>query len=516
MQPSDLAAQIKAAPAGAVKISFPNMAVQPWDYQRNDIAWCLAQRCGIIGSEVGTGKTILALGIASYLKDRGGFRGMVVMMPKQGGVLPRQWGEELAKFTPNLKVVSVARRKSLDRHKRLDVYQEDWDVLIVNYETARNDTEFLKKLFARTRPSVLFCDEASAFRDSSSLTARMLKSISRHFEYRFASTGTPIQTNVQDLHGICSSMGWSELVGTKAEFQQRYLIRRQVEFFAGGMRRKKWVVIGYRNLDILRNIIAPWFIRRTLGEPEVAKRIPTVVPFVFRLPMRPEQGKLYDVTEDGIFAEIENGQIVTGYVDALAKFSKLAAIADGTQTYNAEMRDHSAKSDWLLEKLQGSMAGEKVLVFSRFVRSVRPLEARLQAAGIGYGLFLGGDHMTEEQRFEDVRRFKEDPECRVLLATQAVEMGLNLQVARVLVFYSMLPNPARMEQVLGRIRRAGSPYANVAAITLLSEGTVEEKLYDVTLERNAVKDVFWEEESVLFEQLGADRIMQLIRGWRPS
>jgi SNF2 family DNA or RNA helicase len=94
-------------------------------------------------------------------------------------------------------------------------------------------------------------------------------------------------------------------------------------------------------------------------------------------------------------------------------------------------------------------------------------------------------------------------------------MGLNLQTARVLVFYGMLPNPARMEQILGRIRRAGSPYANVAAITLISQGTVEEGIYDVILERNAVKDVFWREESVLFEQLGEERLVQLIRGYTP-
>ncbi len=512
MQASEVAARIKAAPAGSVKITFDEMAVQPWDYQRNDAAWMLAQKSGIIGSEVGTGKTVYALAVASYLKARGEFRGMVVLMPKMAGVLPQQWEDEIKKFTPNMHVV---HGRGKDKHYRIQAYSEPWDILLLNYEAARNDAAALAIIFENQQPSILFADEASAFRNGASKTARMVRVISPHFEYGFAATGTPMQTNLEDLHGICSSMGWTDLVGTKTWFQRQYCIRQKVEFYAGGMKRSKWVTVGYKNMDELRERLEPWFIRRTLNEPEVARRIPSVVPFVFRIPMRPAQVRLYEATKKGILAEIESGQMKTGYVSALQKFAKLSAVADGTQTYNAEANDHSAKSDWLLAQLQGSMAGEKVLVFSRFVRSIRPLQRRMERAGIGYGLFLGGDHQTHDERMEDVRRFREDDDCRVLLATQAVEMGLNLAVAKVLVFYGILPNPKRMEQVLGRIRRAGSPYTNVASITLLSADTVEEGIYETVLERNAVADVFWKEESVLFERLGEDRLIQLIRGYTP-
>ena len=515
MRPSEMAERIKALPAGAVRITFEGMDPQPWDYQANDIAWMLAQKNGIIGSEVGTGKTVLAIGLATYLKERGDFRGMVVMMPKMTGTLPRQWAEEIARFNPSLNVVMAAQKKALDKADRVRLYSSEWDVLLVNYESARNDAAELARLFEGREPSVLYCDEATAFRNGSSKTARLVRRVSPHFEYRFAVTGTPIQTNLEDLHGICSSMGWTDLVGTKAAFTRRYLIQQKVEFFAGSQRRTKWVTIGYKNLGHLQDVLRPWFVRRTLDDPEVARRVPSVIPYVFRVPLTPQQARLYRATKAGILAEIEDGKVVTGYVSALQKFARLSAIADGTQTYDAGAADYSAKSDWLLEQLQGSLAGEKVLVFSRFVRSIYPLRRRLERAGIGHGLFVGGDHQDHDDRQEDLRRFREDDDCRVLLATQAVEMGLNLQVARVLVFYSILPNPARMEQVLGRIRRAGSPYANVASITLLSEGTVEEALYDTVLERNAVKDAFWAEESAMFEKLGPERMIQLIRGYSP-
>lgn len=519
MKSSPIAEQIKALPAGGITLNIEGMAKPPWDYQSHDIAWMLAQKQGIIGSEVGTGKTVLAIGAAQYLKNKLGrhwskgndWRGMVVLMPKMAGVLPAQWASELRDFAPGLHVVWAQG----DKRERWAAYQEPWDVLLLNYESARNDAAGLKHLFESHPPTLLFCDEATAFRSVSSKTARMVRAITPFFEYRFAVTGTPIQTNLEDLHGICASMGWGDLVGTKAWFVREYCIQNRVEFYVGGMKRSKLVTVGYKKMDELRARVEPWFIRRQLDEPEVAKRVPVVVPFVFRMEMTRAQQVLYNQTQRGMLTEVRNGQIETTYVDALRKYGHLAAIADGTKTFNHELEDRSVKSDWLMAALQGSMADEKVLVFSRFVRSIRPLEERMDKAGIGYGLFLGGSHQTHEERMGDIERFRHDPECRVLMATQAVEMGLNLQVARVVVFYGFLPNPKRMEQILGRIRRAGSPYANVAAITLLAADTVEEGVYDTVLERNAIGDVFWEEESVLFEKLGPDRLMQLIRDYTP-
>ena len=212
-----------------------------------------------IGSEVGTGKTVLAIGAAKYLKDRGDFRGMVVVVPKMAGVLPRQWESEIKKFAPDLNVV---HGKGRDKHDRIQAYSEPWDVLILNYESARNDAVQLTQLFQRIEPSILYCDEASMFRNGSSKTARFVRRINPHFEYKFAVTGTPMQTNLEDLHGICSSMGWTELVGTKAWFQRQYCIRQEVNYYVKGIERKKWVTVGYKNLGELQAVLMPWFIRQ--------------------------------------------------------------------------------------------------------------------------------------------------------------------------------------------------------------------------------------------------------------
>lgn len=508
--PSDLAARIRALPAGAVRLEVPGLAKDLWPYQANDVAWLLAQKQALIGHEVGTGKTVFAIAMAAYLKSKGDFGGMVVLCPSQAGELLAQWALELALWAPSLRVTVTGG--GVSKRDRLRAYRESWDVLVVNYESARNDVPELLTMIERRNPTLLYCDEASLFRHASSKIGRMVRAIASRFPYRFAVTGTPIEMGVEDLWGIMACMGWEDVVGSQAWFMRQYTERELVEFYArGGRKMRRLVVTGYQNLGDLRRRIEPWHIRRTLNDPEVARHIPEVQTMVLRPRMTRAQAAAYVALRDGIVARMNNGEIELTQDGVKASWIRLLGASDGLRTLDPDMPDESGKADWLIEALQGQFAHEKVLVFSRFVRSVRVLEDRLRAAGINYARFVGTSHQSPAERVEDVRRFKEDPTCRVMLATSAVERGLNLQVARVVVFFGIVSNPARLEQIMGRIRRGGSPHASVVAVTLLARGTVEEPLYEKVLQRNAVKDFVWEEESVLFERLGPREIAAMIR-----
>jgi SNF2 family DNA or RNA helicase len=306
-------------------------------------------------------------------------------------------------------------------------------------------------------------------------------------------------------------MGWEAVVGTRAWFMKRFTIRETKEVYVkGGRKIRKTVVTGYQNLEELRSLIEPWFIRRTAEEPEVAKHLPAVQSVVLHPEMPALQARTYKALQKGTL-KLMDGEWRSSMTKIKGPWIRMLGAADGTRTLDPEMVDSSGKSDWLMEALtEGDLQTGKVLVFSRFARSVYPLMQRLDAAGIEYGRFMGSGHQSDAERQADVQRFKTDPDCRVLLATSAVERGLNLQVARAVVFYGIVPNPARLEQVMGRIRRGGSPHATVYALTLLSKNTVEEPLWEKVLRRNAVKDFIWEEESVLFEKLGPEELAEMI------
>lgn len=63
--------------------------------------------------------------------------------------------------------------------------------------------------------------------------------------------------------------------------------------------------------------------------------------------------------------------------------------------------------------------------------------------------------LDRDQRKKVQERFVNDPECRILVATDAAGEGLNLQRADLMVNYDLPWNPNRIEQRFGRIHRIG-------------------------------------------------------------
>jgi SNF2 family DNA or RNA helicase len=168
----------------------------------------------------------------------------------------------------------------------------------------------------------------------------------------------------------------------------------------------------------------------------------------------------------------------------------------------------SVKLDWLLDKLTGDWVDQKVVVFSKFKGTIRALGTRLRDADIGMALIWGD--MPTERRQEQQRRFWDHPKCRVIVGTSAIERSLNLQVSNIVVNLDTLLNPARMTQILGRIRRVGSVHSHVYVFNLLTRDTQEERYLEVLQKRQALADYVFDESSELYESLSSIELLSLI------
>jgi hypothetical protein len=98
----------------------------------------------------------------------------------------------------------------------------------------------------------------------------------------------------------------------------------------------------------------------------------------------------------------------------------------------------------------------------------------------------GGVDRAERRRITE--EFTRNPDCQVLLATDAAGEGLNLQVAHLMVNYDLPWNPNRIEQRFGRIHRIGQTEVcqlwNLVASTT-REGEVFTRLLDKIEEQRA-------------------------------
>ena len=124
----------------------------------------------------------------------------------------------------------------------------------------------------------------------------------------------------------------------------------------------------------------------------------------------------------------------------------------------------------------------KLIIFTEHKDTLRYLSERLgDLIGSSHAVVAihGGVRREDRQRIRE--RFANDPQCHVLLATDAAGEGLNLQCAHLMINYDLPWNPNRIEQRFGRIHRIGQREVcrlwNLVAVDT-REGQVFERLLD--------------------------------------
>ena len=109
----------------------------------------------------------------------------------------------------------------------------------------------------------------------------------------------------------------------------------------------------------------------------------------------------------------------------------------------------------------------KVVVFCRFIATAHYVARHLgnRLAGIAVGVVTG--EMPPEEREERVAQIGADEDRRVLVATDCLSEGINLQEHfDAVVHYDLSWNPTRHEQREGRVDRFGQPSRTVRATLL--------------------------------------------------
>jgi len=154
--------------------------------------------------------------------------------------------------------------------------------------------------------------------------------------------------------------------------------------------------------------------------------------------------------------------------ETLLDLDEIAAFLDELRRFEPK---HDDKLKALVKLLQTDpvLKRHKVLIFTEFAETARYLKRELAAAGIdGVDQIDGG---TKTDRGEMIRRFAPYyngasaaglaaeglAETRVLISTDVLSEGLNLQDATRLINYDLHWNPVRLMQRIGRVDRRLNP-----------------------------------------------------------
>lgn len=453
----------EVSPSDVPALLGPAWTAPLTSFQQRDIAKLLSLTHGANFSVPGAGKTRAALAVYAALRQAGKVRRLLVVSPKSAY---EAWTDEAATCFSVPPVLRVFQRSE----------DSGAEILLVNYERlSRQQSQLAEWLSAA--PALMVLDEAHRMklgvRGTYGASCMALGPLATH---RLILTGTPAPNGAKDLESLLSFV-WPG--------HGRRAVDRAV---AGG------------DLAHASRVLRPLFTRTTKNElqlPPVDIRVKYVqLPEAHRRLYAALKNQLTDLQdrEQEEFARL--GKVL---VYLMMASTNPALLESGSDRYQplplfAARRpvdpglplldlmrelpryELSPKYEAVLRTVtENARAGRKTLVWSTFVRNLTTLAASLDS------LRPAVVHGATPDRDEQIRRFREDPDCMVLLSNPAtLGEGISLHhVCHDAVYLDRDFAAGRYLQSLDRIHRLGlAPGTDTRVTVLVAEGTIDAVVHE--------------------------------------
>ena len=425
-----------------------------YPYQRDGMLHLALNERALLGDEMGLGKTIQAIAACELLRQTQGIQRVLVVTTAS---LKAEWEEQIQKFVDLPYRIIVG-----ERAHRLQQYQQSCFFYLTNYEQVITDAADIQRLL---KPDVIILDEAQRIKNWQTRTAHAIKQM--RSRYAFVLTGTPLENRIDDIYSIVQFLD-PTLFGPLFRFNR--------DFYQLNDKGKP---VAYKNLDQLYSRLQPLLLRRRKSE--VEKELPECTLQNNFVDMTQEQSLRYEEQQ--------------GYVSRLAKIAERRPLSPEEfkklQLHLACMRmlcdtpyilDHHCRDCPKLIELENLLTElltdpqNKIIIFSEWVQMLQLVRELAQAMGIGAAWHTGS--VPQLKRRKEINRFKQDPHCRLFLSSDSGSVGLNLQVANVVINLDLPWNPAKLAQ---RIARAWRKHQgrHVQVINLVTEDSIEHRMLHI-------------------------------------
>lgn len=436
------------------------------DYQVDGFQWLKTLASygfgGILADDMGLGKTIQSITfiLSELTIIREQKQPVLIICPSS---VTYNWLNELSKFGSELKAVVIDGNKN-KRLKQLKIISE-MDVIITSYPIIRQDVQHFEKHVFHT----VFFDEAQAFKNPLTQTARSVKRIQAH--HKFALTGTPVENTTEELWAIFHVIFPDLFLGLK---EYSTLSRKTIA------RRAR-----------------PFLLRRLKNT--VLKELPKKTETLESTELVSEQKKLYTAylakLRHDTLKHLDKETFRKNKIRILAGLTRLRQICCHPSLFIDDYNGTSAKFEQLLTMIEEiKQSGRRVLIFSQFTKMLDLIGRELTKREHAF-FYLDGKTPAEE-RLNICNYFNDGVRDIFLISMKAGGQGLNLTGAETVIFYDSWWNPAVEEQAADRAYRYGQT-RDVQVIKLVAKGTIEEKMHELQdKKRDLIGEIIDPEEQV--------------------
>ena len=478
-------------------------------YQRTGVERFLSTGRMLLADDMGLGKTTQAAAAAQALFRVGLVRRGLLIVPAP---LKSQWIHEWqALGDVPIEIVEGGPAERAAAYKRTRR-----GFLVANYEQVLRDLDEMQAW----HPGLVVLDEAQRIKNWATRTAQLVKMLKA--PYRLILTGTPMENRLEELASI---MDWVDSHALEPKWR---LLPWHTESDGDGRG-----VARARNLDTLRARLEPVLLRRR--RTEVLEQLPPRTETTLAVTMTSAQREAHDSLLQPIARLMQASKrrplTQSEFLRLMTLLATQRVIANGLAQLDfadvwptlegkrpSERRLARLDSPKLLEFREIMRAlcveqGRTVVVFSQWRRMLRlahwAVSDLLEDDGLRSVYFTGRESL--KRRTQNLVELHDDPDTRILFASDAGGVGLNLQRAASACINLELPwNPAVLEQRIGRIWRLGQREP-VEVYYLVAQDCIEARIASIVGNKRELFDGLFDGTSDTVEFSGASSFLEGVR-----
>lgn len=440
--------------------------------------------------EMGCGKTKVAIDDIADLYERGKIDGALILAPN--GVHSQWVNEQIPDHMPDridhvAAVYSSSMKAKEKKHLEATIEAKDkLRIVTANIEALshKSGLEFCLKFLKTCKKAYAAIDESTRIKVPSSTRTRNCWKLKKHTAIRRILTGSPVTSGIENLY---AQLMWlsEDILGISSftVFKARYCILQQFDNFEK--------IVGYKMIDDLQRKMDPWVYRVTK---EDCLDLPEKIYVTRKVSLTKDQMKLYMEMKERFLVEIDNHINETEFVTAKLPITKLLRLQQITSGF-LPSEEQEGQLAWSIDykknpKIQETLnileeSQGQTIVWARFKHDLAIIEEALSKK---YKVVTYHGGTSKDDRTEAIRKFRSGEADIFLGNPAAAGIGLNLNVAKQVIYYSDSFDAEHRWQSEDRAHRIGIDW-NVTYFDIVAENSIDVQIKRVLKERKSLADL---------------------------
>lgn len=405
---------------------------------RNHVAYYL---------EMGLGKTFV--GSEKLMKLKNNVNLIICQKSKIN-----DWKEHFNTYYDNVYVWDLTKKKDFENFIDDALLKPETftSIGIINYELAFRRSELLQ-----LNNFTLMLDESSMIQNEKAKRTRFILNL--RAENIILLSGTPVGGKYENLWSQCRLLGWYI---SKTEFWNRYIKTRLIDVNGFSLP----IVVGYTNIRDLKDNL------RLHGAVFLKSSEVLDLPEQVDIKQYVESTKEYKSFKKNSIIEVEDETLVGDNI-----LKKMLYERQLCGEYNEN------KLNALKEIMEST--NNRLIIFYNFTKEKDLIVDICKKLNKSYSIING--------EIKDLKAYEDNEDSITIVQYQAGAMGLNLQKANKIIYFTLPLSSELFEQSKKRIHRIGQ-VDTCFYYYLLAKGTIEESIYKTLLMRKDYTNELYRKE----------------------